>query len=146
MVIEGVIITPLKVIETKGGDILHGMKKSDYGYDGFGEAYFSLIDTSEIKGWKRHKKMVLNLIVSVGVIRFVIYDDRQGSSSYGDLQEVTLSKDSNYCRLTIPPMVWVAFQGVGKNANMLLNIASIEHSPNESDRKKLNEIKFDWGR
>jgi len=143
-VIEGVIITPLKVIKTKGGDVLHGMKSSDPGFCGFGEAYFSVVDTLEIKGWKCHKKMVLNLIVSVGVIRFVIYDDRQDSSSYGELQEVILSKDSNYCRLTIPPMVWVAFQGVGDCTNMLLNIASIEHSPEESDRKKLNEIKFDW--
>jgi len=141
--IEGVEVTPLKIIETEAGDVFHGMKKTDQGYFGFGEAYFSMVNSDEIKGWKRHREMVLNLIVPVGTVRFIIYDDRSNSDSYGKFQEIILSKEDNYCRLTIPPMLWMGFQGVD-NKNMLLNIASIEHKPEEVDRKVLNEIRYDW--
>lgn len=142
--IDGVLLTPLKVINVAGGDVLHGMKCSDPGYSGFGEAYFSVVEAGVVKAWKRHRQMTLNLIVPLGSVRFVIYDDRQNSVSYDKYQEVVLAID-NYCRLTVPPMVWMGFQGVDENINMLLNIADIEHLPEEADRKEINAIKYDWG-
>ena len=143
--IEGVILSPLTIVETTGGDVLHGIKSTEHGYAGFGEAYFSRVESGAIKGWKRHHSMVLNLIVPIGAIRFVIYDDRVGSLSMKKYQVVTLSERDNYCRLTIPPMVWLGFQGI-TNKNILLNIANIEHSPDEIDRKDLEEIEFNWER
>lgn len=141
--IDGVHLTPLKVIDVPGGDVLHGMKSSDPDYLGFGEAYFSMIETGVIKAWKRHREMTLNLIVPIGIVYFVLYDDRKESLSNGMYQEVSLSKN-NYCRLTVPPYVWLGFQGKGEGTNMLLNIANIEHVPEESDRKEINEIEYKW--
>ena len=77
--IEGVILTPLKKISHPRGDVFHGMKKSDNGYAGFGEAYFSTIKNGEIKGWNKHKRMTLNLVVPVGKVIFIIYDGREKS-------------------------------------------------------------------
>ncbi len=125
------------------GDIFHGMKKSDPGFRGFGEAYFSTVKCGEVKAWKRHKRMTLNLIVPVGEVRFVIYDDRPQSGTCGNFLEVTLSPD-NYLRLTIPPDLWVGFMGGGGELNLLLNIAEMEHDPNEVDRLDLNNIEYDW--
>jgi dTDP-4-dehydrorhamnose 3,5-epimerase len=139
--IEGVIITPLKIIDVPGGDVLQAMKVGDTGFSEFGEAYFSTVEPGYVKAWKRHHKMTLNLIVPVGKIRFIIFDDRK--SDNGQYQEAVLSKE-NYCRLTIPPMVWIGFQGVDKNISILLNIADIEHVPEECDRKVINQIKYDW--
>jgi dTDP-4-dehydrorhamnose 3,5-epimerase len=59
------------------------------------------------------------------------------------LQEVIISRD-NYCRLTIPPMIWMGFQGLSDNGSMLLNLANLEHSPNEVDKRNIEEIKFNW--
>jgi dTDP-4-dehydrorhamnose 3,5-epimerase len=141
--INGVIITPLKSISIPGGDVLHAMKCSDTGYTGFGEAYFSIIKPGIIKAWKRHKEMALNLIVPVGTIRFVMFDDNNESPSYNSFQDVVLSRN-NYCRLTIPPMIWLGFQCVGEDDAMLLNLASIIHDPDEAERKETNNIEFDW--
>ena len=140
--VNGIYITPLKRISVPGGDVLHAMKKSDPGYVGFGEAYFSQVDGGAIKAWKRHKKMILNLVVPVGKIRFVLFDDREVSNSR--FQEVIISKD-NYCRLTVPPMIWMGFQGLSDNVSMLLNIANIVHEPNEVDKKNIEQIEFNWG-
>lgn len=146
MAINGVNITPLSIIDTKGGDVLHAMKMSDHGYSGFGEAYFSTIEPQAIKGWKRHKLMVLNLVVPVGTVRFILFDDRDNQDNVNRFQEVTLSIENGYSRLTIPPMIWVGFQGLGLQTSLVLNIANIEHSPEEVERKELAEIKFNWSK
>ena len=86
--IKDVILTPLKKIYHPKGDILHGIKKIDKGYLGFGEAYFSTINYNEIKGWNRHKRMTLNLVVPIGSVKFVIYDDRIGISKNNIFFEV----------------------------------------------------------
>jgi dTDP-4-dehydrorhamnose 3,5-epimerase len=141
--IDGVLLTNLKVIDVTGGDVLHAMKTSDKGYEGFGEAYFSLIEKGIIKCWKLHKVMTLNLVVPVGIVRFVIFDDRKDSPTYGGIQEVILSRE-NYRRLSVPPMLWLGFQGLGEQDSLLLNIANIPHNPNEMIYKKIKEINFDW--
>ena len=146
MAINGVNITPLSIIDTKGGDVLHAMKISDHGYSGFGEAYFSTIEPDAIKGWKLHKQMVLNLVVPVGTVRFILFDDRDNQDNVNQFQEVTLSIEDGYSRLTIPPMIWVGFQGLGLQESLVLNIANIEHSPEEVERKELAEIKFNWSK
>ncbi len=141
--IEGVIITPQKIIPTPGGDVLRGIKAGDVGYAGFGEAYFSTVEYGAVKGWKRHNNMTLNILVPVGSIRFVMFDERKNTSTYGNLFEITISH-SNYCRLTVPPLVWMAFQGLSREDSTLLNLADIPHDPKEADSKDLSEIEFDW--
>ena len=106
-------------------------------------AFNGLIDHQSIKGWKRHKRMTLNLIVPTGSVKFVIYDDRIESSSYGEFKVVELSRD-NYNRLTISPMLWLGFQGIGKEENIVLNVASIPHDPEEVDKKDVEEFNFCW--
>ena len=135
------IITPLDIIKVNKGDIMHAMKSHDPGFSGFGEAYFSVVSYNAIKAWKRHHEMTLNLVVPVGKIRFVLFDDRKVSNT--QFQEVIISKD-NYCRLTVPPMVWIGFQGLSDNGSMLLNIADIEHNPHEVDKKNIEQIEFNW--
>ena len=139
--IKDVLITKLDAIDTPGGSVMHAMKESSIGYSGFGEAYFSQVDKGAVKAWKRHKKMTLNLIVPVGEVRFVLFDDREILSA--QFQEIIISKN-NYCRLTVPPMIWMGFQGLSDGDSMLLNIADIEHDPNEVDRKEIEKINYNW--
>lgn len=141
--IEGVIVTPQKIISTDGGDVFRGLKSSDLGFLGFGEAYFSTIRPGAIKAWKRHRKVTLNILVPIGVIKFVLYDDRTNSISRNELQEETLSRE-NYCRLTVPPMIWVGFKGVSGENSMLMNIINIAHDAKEADNAEIDSIQFDW--
>lgn len=136
-ILNGVFLTPLKKIAHSKGDVFHAMKSSDKGFSGFGEAYFSTVQKSEIKGWKKHTKMILNIVVPIGEIEFVIYDEN--SKEYFNIK---LSQN-NYQRLTIKAGIWLAFRGLSDN-NMLLNMSSIEHDPEESVNKDLDEISYDW--
>lgn len=141
--IDGVKLCKLKQILVPGGNVFHAIKNSDSGYNGFGEAYFSFIEPNVIKAWKLHNEMTLNLIVPVGTIRFVIYDQRVNSPSFDFFYEVILSQ-KNYFRLTVPPKVWMGFQCVGNVTAMLLNITDIPHDPKEVDKKIIDDIVFNW--
>lgn len=143
IVFNGVIVTPQRRVSNPKGDIIHAMKRSGMGYAGFGEAYFSTVHYNVVKGWKCHRTATLNLTVPVGLIRFVIYDSRTFSPSKGKFFEVIIGED-NYSRITISPGLWVAFMGISEGLNMLLNISSEEHDPDEADNIDLNEIPFDW--
>lgn len=142
-VIGDVILSKQKIISVPGGNVFHGISSEAVGYAGFGEAYFSSIEHGAVKGWKRHRDMTLNLLVPVGVIRFIIYDDREFSPTQGYFQEVELCQE-NYYRLTIPPMLWMAFQGISDETALVLNVANIPHNAEEVDRKNLSEIEFSW--
>ena len=134
---DGVTLTPLKQIHNSKGDIFHAMKKSDNGFDGFGEAYFSTIHKGDMKGWKKHTRMTLNLVVPIGNIEFVVYNEENKT-----FFNVQLSQN-NYQRLTVKPNLWMAFRGL-EESSMLLNLASIEHDPDEAKNIEINEIKYEW--
>lgn len=143
--LEGVILTPLRIIPGALGSVFHGMKATDPGFEGFGEVYFSTVRKGAIKGWKKHTKMVLNIVVPVGEIRFVIYDDRAESPTSGNFQDIILSPE-NYYRITVPHGLWMCFQGIGSELNLLMNAASIPHDPEEAinDPVESSDISFDF--
>lgn len=139
--IDGVLVTPQRRILHPNGDILHALKASGAGYAGFGEAYFSTVHAGAIKGWKRHRRVTLNLVVPVGEIRFVIHDDRAGSPTQGKFSDLVLGAE-NHARLTVPPGVWMAFQGEGEDLNLLLNIIDEEHDPAEADNVPIETFSY----
>lgn len=134
---DGVTITPLKQIHNPKGDVYHAMKQSDDGYSGFGEAYFSTVHKNDKKGWKKHREMVLNLVVPIGEVEFVLFNENTQ-----EFLSVYLSQN-NYQRLTVNAGLWMAFRGVGES-NILLNIASIEHDPDEAITIEIDEIAYEW--
>lgn len=138
MTVEKIMVTSLKRISVAGGDVLHAMKKDDTGFVAFGEAYFSVINKGSTKPWKRHLRMTLNLVVPVGMVRFLFVD------SQGSRREEMIGVD-RYVRLTVPPGIWFAFEGLTAPYSLLLNVADIPHDPNEIERKELNEFIDEWG-
>ena len=139
MNVKQILVTPLNRISNVHGDILHAMKKTDPGYLGFGEVYFSTIKKGAIKAWKRHIRMTLNLVVPVGNIQFVFMDDE------GNFLVETIGEE-RYVRLTVPPGIWFGFRGLNSPYSLLMNCANISHEPDEIERKELNIIKFEWSK
>jgi dTDP-4-dehydrorhamnose 3,5-epimerase len=142
--INGVSLHDEKHIIVPKGDIYHAIKSTDDGFCGFGEAYFSEIECGQVKGWKRHNRMTLNIVVPVGAIKFVIYDDRESSSTKGSFQEVILSVKDNYQRLTVPAGLWMAFVGLGEGVSMLMDIIPELHDDSESSKRCLDDIPYDF--
>ena len=143
--IEGVIITPLKQITDERGKVMHMLRADAAVFRAFGEIYFSTVHPGAIKGWHIHRKMILNYAVPHGQIKFVLYDDRAGSTTLGNLQEIFMGPE-NYCLVTVPPLVWNGFKGVGAETAIVANCASIPHDSGEIDRKDPFDVSipYDW--
>jgi dTDP-4-dehydrorhamnose 3,5-epimerase len=144
-VIDGVRVTPLRQINDERGKVMHMLRSDAEGFTGFGEIYFSTVFPGAIKGWHIHKRMTLNYAVPCGHIKFVLYDDREGSPTRGALQELFLGPD-NYVLVTVPPLIWNGFKGVGTDVALVANCASIPHDPAEIDRRDPFDpsIPYDW--
>ena len=143
--IEGVKITPLKQIFDERGKIMHMIRADSEVFTQFGEIYFSCINTGAIKAWHLHKQMTLNYAAIYGEIKFVLYDDRPNSKTKGCIDEYFLSPE-NYCLITVPPMVWNGFMGIGTKDSIVANCATIPHDPLEIERKSAfdTSIPYDW--
>lgn len=131
----------LTIIRTVGGQVRHGLKAREASFAGFGEAYFSRVEHHAVRAWKRHNRMTLNLIVVMGAIQFTIRDEDGGAP-----RDYLLSAEDpdSYGRLTVPPGLWLGFGGYGPGSSMLLNVASIEHDPEEADNKPLETWAWSW--
>lgn len=137
--VKDILRTTLNIFPSEGGQVKRIIRSDDQGFKCFEEAYFSSISPGIIRGWKLHTKMTLNLTVPVGAVKFVFVSNLQGGKFRSEI-----IGENDYCRLTVPPNIWFAFQGLENKESIILNIADCIHDPLESLRLGIQEIKFDW--
>jgi len=128
--IEGIKTIPLRQILDERGKVMHMLRCNDEHFQQFGEIYFSCVYPGAIKAWHLHKTMTLNYAVPHGRIMLVLYDDREGSRTRGEIQEIFLGID-NYSLVIIPPLIWNGFKGIGTKTAIVANCATIPHDPQE---------------
>jgi len=143
--IQGVKIHQLRRIPDERGMIMHMLRADDPQFERFGEIYFSCVYPGAIKAWHIHRAMTLNYAVPHGMIKLVLYDDRADSVTRGQLMEI-FTGDSNYALITIPPMVWNGFKGIGAETAIVANCATLSHDPAEIERRDPFDgaIPYDW--
>ena len=143
--IDGVVVKPLRRIPDERGFVMHMLRADDPDFERFGEVYFSTIYPGVIKAWHLHQEMTLNYAVLVGMLKLVLYDDRQTSPTRGQVQELFIGRE-NYQLVKIPPYVWNGFKGIGTEMAILANCATLPHDPNEIIRKPPSDpsIPYDW--
>ena len=134
--IDGVIITPLKRIADERGAVMHMLRRDSEMFKEFGEIYFSTVQPSIVKAWRLHKGMTLNYAVPVGQI---------GSPTQGVVQEIEIGENA-YKLITVPPLIWNGFMGLGTTASLIANCATIPHDPNEIERLDMDDaaIPYTW--
>jgi dTDP-4-dehydrorhamnose 3,5-epimerase len=145
-VIDGVEVRPLRQILDERGKIMHMLRRDDPWFADFGEIYFSVVYPGVVKAWHLHSLMTLNYAVVSGTIKLVLHDDREDSSTRGQTQELFLGPD-NYQLVTIPPLVWNGFKGLGMHVAVVANCATLPHDPEEIVRMDPSDspIAYDWG-
>lgn len=143
--IDGVILTPLRQIFDERGKVMHMLREDSPVFSRFGEIYFSCTHPGVVKAWHLHKEMTLNYAVIYGEIKFVLFDDRSGSPTRGEIQEFFISPE-NYMLVTVPPMIWNGFKSVGTSTSIVANCATLPHSPDELQRRSPSDpdIPYDW--
>jgi len=144
--IHGVLISPLKQFSDQRGSVLQMLRSDAPEFVNFGECYFSEVLPGAIKAWKRHRAQTQNLAVPVGRIRLVIYDDRESSTTRGEVRVLELGRPDAYLRLLIPPGLWYGFACVGSTPALLANCTDLPHDPTDSEVLLLKDpaIPYSW--
>lgn len=143
--IQGVCIRLLRQIPDERGKVMHMLRWDDPHFERFGEIYFSMVGPGVVKGWHCHERMTLNYAVISGHIKLVLYDDREGSLTRGQVQEI-FTGESNYALITVPPGTWNGFKGLGTGPAIVANCATEPHDPGEMSRldPMSGAIPYDW--
>ena len=143
--IEGVQVIPLRRIPDERGTIFHMLKHTDPHFQQFGDVYFSTAYQGVIKGWHRHVEMTLNYACIFGRVKLVLYDDRDGSATRGEIVEIFLGPDQ-YSLVVIPPQVWNGYKGMSDPFAIIANCCTHAHDPARSTRLDPfdRSIPYDW--
>lgn len=143
--IEDVTITPLRRIPDERGMIMHMLRADAPHFERFGEIYFATAYPGVIKAWHLHSRQVQNYAVIAGMIKLVLYDDREGSSTRGEVQELFIGED-NYCLVRIPIGVYNGWKCIGTQTAVVANCATEPHDPTEMSRLDpfCNHVPYSW--
>lgn len=143
--IEGVKINKLNRICDERGSIWHMLRNDADHFEAFGEIYFATIYPGAIKAWHEHTQQTQNYAVISGMIKLVLYDNRQTSKTFKNLMEVFIG-DENYQLVTIPPGIVNGYKSITPDRAIVANCANLPHTPNEMIRYDPKEsfIDYNW--
>ncbi len=138
--LEGMAFTSLKVMRDDRGAVFHMVKNQPVAEFSIGEVYFSQVNPGVVKGWKRHQRMTQNVSVPVGIVRFVIFDPRESSSTANQVCVIETGPNQ-YGRIKIPPGLVYSFGCLSSEPALIVNCADLAHEAQESEAFPLST---DW--
>lgn len=147
--IEGVVVKKLKPIEDERGFLMEVLRSDESIFDRFGQCYVTVCRPGIVKGWHYHKKQTDHFCCLKGTAKVVLYDGREKSKTYREVNEFILSLESPLL-VKIPPYVFHGFTAEGDQDAMILNLPTEPYDYLEPDEFRENpfseKIPYDWGR
>ena len=89
-----------------------------------------------IRAWLVHLEQTDRLFFSMGRLRIVLYDDREGSATQGRIQEI-FAGERQRGLLEIPPGVYHAVQNLGTGEALYLNLPTRAYDHAHPDKYRL---------
>ena len=147
--IEGVKVKKLKVIPDERGRLMEMLRSDDDLFIKFGQIYMTTAYPGVVKGWHYHKKQVDNFVVVKGMMKVVLYDDRDNSSTKGEVNEFFMG-EHNPILLQIPLLVYHGFKCISDGEAMCINCPTQLYDYKEPDEFRIpahtDKIPYDWNR
>ena len=147
--IEGVKVKKLKVIPDERGRLMEMLRCDDDLFIDFGQTYMTTAYPGVVKGWHYHKKQTDNFVVVKGMMKVVLYDSREKSSTYKEVNEFFMG-EHNPMLLQIPTFVFHGFKCVSEMEAICINVPTHPYNYDQPDEYRVapnsKEIPYDWGR
>jgi dTDP-4-dehydrorhamnose 3,5-epimerase len=148
-VIAGVTTRKLRLIPDERGYLMEMLRRDWEEFEQFGQVYITAVYPGVVKGWHYHKKQTDHFICVHGMAKVVLYDGRQESPTFGEVNEFFMG-DLNPILLKIPPGVMHGFKGIGQDMTLIVNVPTELYNYNEPDEYRLpahtDQIPYDWSR
>jgi dTDP-4-dehydrorhamnose 3,5-epimerase len=117
----------------------------DFFLEGFGQLSHTYMDKGVVKAWHVHKTQVDWWFCITGKIKVALYDARNDSQTYKELNEFLLGDEPNNTVVKIPPGVAHGMKVIEGPAHFIYATSAI-YNPEEEGRILYNDkdIGYDW--
>jgi dTDP-4-dehydrorhamnose 3,5-epimerase len=148
-VIHGVVTKKLRVIPDERGHLLEIIRKDDELFVKFGQVYVTTAYPGVVKGWHYHKNQIDNFAVLKGMIKLVLYDNRDDSPTKGEINEFFLG-EHNPMLVKIPNLVLHGFKCISQDEAICINCPTEVYNYEKPDEFRVdphkNDIPYSWER
>jgi dTDP-4-dehydrorhamnose 3,5-epimerase len=145
--IDGVNVTDLKLVKNERGQLMEVQRCDDPLFPGFGQVYVTKSFNGVVKAWYRHRRQIDQISAISGLVKLVLYDDRESSSTKGQVDEIMLGEPTPRLVL-IPPGIWHGFQAIGDTDAFLLHLNTVAFNAGDPDEERLpkddDTIPYRW--
>ncbi|MCL4479188.1 MAG: dTDP-4-dehydrorhamnose 3,5-epimerase family protein [Deltaproteobacteria bacterium] len=147
--IDGVKIKKLKVIPDERGKLMEILRSDEEIFKKFGQVYMTTAYPGVVKAWHYHKHQTDNMAVVKGMMKIVLYDEREDSKTKGEVNEFFVG-EHNPILVVIPEMVYHGFKCISEDTAIVINIPTAVYNYTQPDEYRLdphkNNIPYDWSR
>jgi dTDP-4-dehydrorhamnose 3,5-epimerase len=146
--IEGVKIKKLRVIPDERGRLMEILRRDDDFFIEFGQVYITTAYPGVVKAWHAHREQYDNITCVSGMVKLVLYDDRENSPTKGMINEFFIGTH-NPLLVHIPPLIWHGFKNIGEREAIVINIPTKPYRYDKPDELRLpahGEIPYEWER
>jgi len=145
--IDGVVVKTLKVIPDERGWLMEILRNDDPFFQKFGQIYVTVAYPGVVKGWHLHKKQTDHFCCVKGMLKVVLYDDREGSPTRGEVNEFFIG-EKNPQLIRIPVGVLHGMKGIGTEPALLVNAPDEVYDYKAPDEYRVhphdNDVPYDW--
>ncbi len=145
--IHGVAVKQLTVNVDERGSLMEILRADDEIFEKFGQAYVSLNYPGVIRAWHYHKKQTDYFCVVKGMVKVALYDAREGSPTYGEVNEFFIGERNNLL-VKIPPGVYHGYKTIGVEPSLLINFPTEPYDRANPDEYRIPynspDIPYNW--
>ena len=147
--INDVIVKKLNVCPDERGRLMEIMRADDNFFQKVRQVYMTTAYPGVVKGWHCHKKQTDNMAVIKGMMKIVLYDSRQDSANFGEINEI-FAGIHNPVLVHIPSFIYHGFKSISDEESIVINTPTEVYNCNEPDEYRLpahdSSTPYDWGR
>ncbi len=140
---QGLDVRELRVVPRPRGELVE-LFREDEGAVPVRHAYLSVLYRGEMSGWHHHLRKTETLICLRGMLKLVLFDDRDGSPTSGELRELFIG-EHNPLSVSIPPGLKHAARAYGEERALVLVFSDLPAPEASGDRvEDPPPLDYDW--
>jgi dTDP-4-dehydrorhamnose 3,5-epimerase len=147
--IDGVTVRKLRVIPDERGYLMEMLRSDWPEFEKLGQVYVTAVYPGVVKGWHYHKIQADHFVCVAGMAKVVLYDDREGSPTQGEVDEVVMGH-LNPVLLKIPPGVMHGFKAISQEMALIVNMPTELYNYDRPDEYRVqphtDQVPYDWAR
>ncbi len=146
--IDGVRTKALRLIPDERGWLMEILRCDDEVFRKFGQVYCSATYPGVVKAWHFHEKQVDNFACVAGMVKLVLIDTREDSSTRGVVNEFFIGTQRPLL-VRIPAGVYHGWKCVSVDPALVINVPTEPYQYDAPDEYRLDPhgtLPYDWSR